>query len=510
VIKWDGDFETTEESLKYMIEKYNLRERTDQFALWFSGITKFYGKYMNVSSYYDEYRCFSKLNGFMWVDTNHCESAGNYVKDGNTKRYVIGYDNDDNPVWLSDIAKRFDYVRKPVFIENKNYKDFKEYTLDERCRNDNMILTKFRDMPGTDKKKEIIFIVILERTNIGGVETVSKTLENYLLYFGKDVRYILLKPTGAVDNKKYYSLDSFMDMLDLFRDDKLFIYTSYQVETDQINKNGNVKFIGISHSDISYYNKYFTENSGLYNKIIVVNNSCYQKYKKLNVDNVVLMRNNIEILTVESKREFDSSCIKVLFFSRTSYDKNVIMLMDVIDRLWSEGVKIYLDIYSDLDKTTSYYYNMVKHKECIAIKAPTNNKNIYLEYDLCVLPSVSEGCSMNVLESINHEVPILCSKNIGNEEIIENYFPMFDLIGLDSCKDDLYVTNYNKLLISIGYKLDKNDLGLELMKSGREVYDKNVNEMKRKIQMVIDNYSFYKNQTITLKNNIKVILNYVL
>jgi glycosyltransferase involved in cell wall biosynthesis len=179
------------------------------------------------------------------------------------------------------------------------------------------------------------------------------------------------------------------------------------------------------------------------------------------------------------------------------------MLMDVIDRLWSEGIKIFLDIYSDLDKTTSYYYNMLEHKECITIKPPTNNKNIYLDYDLCVLPSVSEGCSMNVLESINHEVPILCSKNVGNEEIIEQDFPMFDLIGLDCCKDDLYVTNYNKLLTSIGYKIEKNDLGLDLMKSGREVYDKNVEEMKRKIQMVIDNYSFYKNQTLTLKNNIK-------
>ena len=112
-------------------------------------------------------------------------------------------------------------------------------------------------------------------------------IDDYLLYFGKDVRYILLNPNNDVDNVKYYSLDSFMNRLEMFRYDKLYICTAYHIN---IEKNNNVKVIGLLKSEInSEINKEFIKNSSDYYKIIATNDYIYQKYKKLNIENIVLL-----------------------------------------------------------------------------------------------------------------------------------------------------------------------------------------------------------------------------
>ena len=479
VIKWDGDFEIIKDKLSDMIDTYQLRERTDPFVLWFSGLTKFYNKYINISSHYDDCRCFSKLNGFICVD--------NHINNKKIGCYISGHKDIYKQMWSSDNAIDFDYLRKPVFIQNKN----------------NNLSTELDDVSSIYTNKEIIFIVILEKSNLTDTQKIDSMLESSLLYIGKDVKYILLYYNDTVDNDKYYTLDSFMERLEFFKEDQLFIYTPYKIDTQQINKNGNVKFIGISYSEISYYNKYFTENNSAYHKIITVNDACYEKYKKLNIENVVLLRSCMQSLDITSTRIFNKECIKILFFSKLSHDKNLIMLMDAIEKLRSENIFVFLDIYSDLDSTTQYYYNQLKYKEFITIKKMTLDKDVYLNYDLCILPSVSEGSSINVLDSINYEIPILCSKNIGNQEIIQEDFPMLELVGLDCCKDDLYTRNYNKILKSIGYIIKDNDLGLDIMKSDKKVYHNNVEEIKQKIQLIINNYAFYKTQIIYLKKKLK-------
>jgi hypothetical protein len=45
IIKWDGDFESIQNNLSNMIDLYDLHNRCDKFAIWFSGLTKFYSKF---------------------------------------------------------------------------------------------------------------------------------------------------------------------------------------------------------------------------------------------------------------------------------------------------------------------------------------------------------------------------------------------------------------------------------------------------------------------------------
>lgn len=509
VIKWDGDFYAIEHNLKKMINDYDLYERSDKFSLWFSGLTKFYNNVVNISSYYDEYRCFSKLNGFKWGDGYLCETSEFYVKECEI-RLVNGFDNINNPVWLCQRAKQFDYSRRPIFIENKNYNDYKEVTLDKRCENDNNILLEFRDMCSRGKK-EIYFIVILECVGIGGVETVNNMLFDQLTYVGHDVRFLVVRPSDCTDNIKYYNLVSFknniktcdtnininiLTFLDIFNENELKFLTEKK----------NINIYGISHSEVSYYNNYFVKNHKYFKNIIVVNNQTYNKYSLMGVTNMMLLRNVVPIKENMNRKIFDKKQIKILFFSRSSYDKNLIMLFYAIKKL---GVNFVLDIYSDIDNTTKYYYDLMDCKN-INIFNVTDNKNIYLDYDLCVLPSVSEGCSMNILESINYEVPIICTKIMANNEIIHDMLPMFEFDNIEQPNSKLFIYNYNEHLSILGYEFS-NTNELKILtpyvtnnEQQIKLFEKNINEMVTKILLLTNNYDYYKTKVRDLKKMISL------
>ena len=289
----------------------------------------------------------------------------------------------------------------------------------------------------------------------------------------------------------------------------------------------------MSHSDISEYNRDFTREKSYYENIIVINNFTYNKYIKLGVKNITLLENNIPLLTIKKKPTFDKNNIplltihnkhmfeknytfdknniKCLFFSDASYDKNIIMLMQSIDIL-SQKYNIYLDVYGEINHTLEHYYNLLVNKKNIKFMTPilcVDSSKIYNLYDIVILPSVSEGCSLNVLESINNEIPILCSKNVGNYEIINNELPMFELNGLSIHDDDIYVYNYNKLLESIGYCFEPNDIGVDILTPNlindsekNSLYNNNLNEMINKIEYTINNYDEVKQNTVNLKKKI--------
>jgi hypothetical protein len=538
VMKWDGDFESIQTHLSTMIDKYDLHNRCDKFALWFSGLTCFYLKYINVSSYYDEYRCFSKLNGFKWTDTKNCETVSEYIRNCHAK-FINGYEDMVVSLCLAHKAKIVDINRMPIFIEHKDYNDYKINPFDNRCINDNNILTKYKDVSimsnNNSNAKNIVFVVFYELDKIGGVEFLNNIIVKSIEYTGCIVKYIILKKSNIIDNIKYFSLDSFNNCIPYFNGYNISILTSYHDDELIIikRKYKHIRLFGMSHSDISFYNRDFTRQKSYYENIIVINKFTYNKYIELDVKNITLLENNIPLLTINKKHTFnknnipaltinnkhmfdknntcDKNCIKCLFFSRASYDKNLIMLMQSIDIL-SQKYNIYLDVYSEINHTLEYYYNLLVNKKNIKFMSPilcVDSSNIYDLYDIVMLPSVSEGCSLNVLEAINNEIPILCSKNIGNYEIINNELPMFDLTGLSIHDNDIYVYNYNKLLESIGYCFEPNATGLDiltpnLINDSKKIilYNNNLNEIINKIEYTINNYDKVKQNTVNLKKKI--------
>lgn len=92
VIKWDADCIANRKNLLEMIETHNLHNRSDMFSLWFTGETLFKAKddkyYINMESFYDEFRCYSKLHGFHWIDTDKWEAPStDYVQSSKQEKF---------------------------------------------------------------------------------------------------------------------------------------------------------------------------------------------------------------------------------------------------------------------------------------------------------------------------------------------------------------------------------------------------------------------------------------
>ena len=173
VIKWDCDFICINENLNKMINDYHLKTRDDMFAIWFTGKTLFYGKYLKENDNYDEFRVFSKKNGFQWNNYRKCETAAYYV--WNSQRcYFNGYAD-----FFTNIqSKNLDTYKKnspPIFYEVKTQKDIKTPSsmIDIRDLGDNIFLNILDVVDMLKNILEIIshnhrILITLPNLNLGG------------------------------------------------------------------------------------------------------------------------------------------------------------------------------------------------------------------------------------------------------------------------------------------------------------------------------------------------------
>jgi hypothetical protein len=84
-------------------------------------------------------------------------------------------------------------------------------------------------------------------------------------------------------------------------------------------------------------------------------------------------------------------------------------------------------------------------------------------FDFIILPSVSEGCAFNIIETFISGIPIVCSNVGGNHELVKNNINgyTYDYTDIREYEQSvIYITSYNEHLSRIGYfinnKLDNN------------------------------------------------------
>jgi glycosyltransferase involved in cell wall biosynthesis len=88
----------------------------------------------------------------------------------------------------------------------------------------------------------------------------------------------------------------------------------------------------------------------------------------------------------------------------------------------------------------------------------SNTKMYYEMFDFIILPSVSEGCSYNVIEAMTYGVPIVLSDVGGNHELItdDTNGLLFKYSGIRDLEErTVYIDNYNEHLQTIGYIIEK-------------------------------------------------------
>ena len=493
IIKWDGDFELhTKNNLEILVKKYNLRERNDKFCIWFTGLTKFYNKFINLNSNYDEYRVFSKKNGFKWTNGDIYETSENYVKSCPNK-IIFNCNNTNNStdkIWLFEDSNIKNHFENFIFIENKNATDFKYKTNENRDIIDNSILVKY-DLKSQKINLKNVLIIVNTKIQLGGTNTFNNIVKNYLGNINKVE--VIEKNNLTLFLKKYkdYKIKLLLNNCYINYDDLIFY-----------NKYFNIDYFLILHSEISYYNKYITEKSSIiFNKIIFVNESSFNKFRFLN--NKLLLKNNI-LLKSNKIIKNNNDKFKILYFSRNSPEKNLFLLIYIFNNYKMKNIELH--IYTDNE--------VEKYINCDSIYmhpfTTTLNKNdIYKLFDMTILPSVSEGTSYSILESINNNIPVLCTKINSNNEIIRNQLPQINFEGLQKKLDENnYILDYNDIIKEIiGYDPKNNSIDNE------DIFNKNIIELKDKIIDFKNNINLYVKKTKNLKNLIEDnyfnIFNYV-
>ena len=464
VFKWDADFICIRNNFIQLVNIYNLNTRSDKFAIWFTGKTIFENNnnyYINDNSFYNEYRIFSYKNDFKWYDGDICEYTEPYL----SKCYQ---------------HKKYKYIY-PLFYEVKrtSIDEFKERSslIDSRDINDYNILNQLKKNDLLDLiyiNTDILFnnnkiLVYTPSLNFGGGNQFIINMYNVFKSLGFNVKIIPLNKESIKTNKFENIINE--DVISLpninyiinYQPKFIFLNSIFPFDSnyiDEITKN-NIKIIFITHSDVAYSNYYIEKYNNIFYKILTVNNYTIKKLSKLlSIDQKKFYKiiNYIE----KNEKNDNNNIIKNKNFgviSRFSEDKNIPMLIISLIEIFNKykDYKCYL-----VGTENNNYDNYLKHlckkynidKNIIFTGFKDNIYEYYNLFDFIILPSVSEGCSYNIIEALSLGIPVITSNVGGNHELIQNNINgiLYEYEGIrDFEEKNVYITNYNNQLSIIGY-----------------------------------------------------------
>ena len=231
----------------------------------------------------------------------------------------------------------------------------------------------------------------------------------------------------------------------------------------------------VIHSDICPSNSYLVKNIEHFKHVI-----CISEHVKNKLEATLLnLSPNIKIHVLENYVELqknviknNTQCIKFNYVGRLSPEKNLPMLFYALGKIKDKGINNWtLNIYGD--HKNEKFFNMLKNIiTSIDILSNINyngfvtNKNkLYENCDYTILPSISEGSSYALLESLAYGVPMIACKYVGDNDYritdaINGY--LFEINEISSkqleninlLNDDVVIceSNYNNILKSVGYK----------------------------------------------------------
>lgn len=466
VFKWDADFICIRNNFIQLVNYYKLKNRTDKYAIWFTGLTLFennFKYYLNYNSYYNEFRIFSYKNNFCWYDGNICE-------------YVDPYIN-------SCISEKKYYYSFPIFFELKrtSIDEFQERSnmIDSRDINDFNILNNLKNnsynnllpLPDDSIYKPKNIIIYTPSLSFGGGNQFIIQIYKFYKSIGNNIVIIPLTKNNY-DNKKFNEIleidiidyDLFnVNFIQQFNPDFIIMNSDIPFNLEKIEFISTItKIYFVTHSDVAYSNFFIQKYSDFLYKIITVNNYTINKLSYLlniNNDKFIHLLNYTHLFdnfNIDKNKIINK---KFGVISRFSEDKNIPMLIISLKNIFNKypDYKCYL-----IGSYTEYYDNYLKYLS----KSYGLDKNIIFEgyqhdvskyyqiLDFIILPSVSEGCSYNIIEAMKCGLPVIVSNVGGNNELVINNKNgyIYDYTDIkDYEKNTIFITNYNKHLSLIGY-----------------------------------------------------------
>lgn len=469
VFKWDADFICIRNNFIELVNTYNLKKREDKLAIWFTGKTVFENNnnyYINYKSVYNEYRIFSYKNDFKWYDGLICEYTEPYLLScKKNEKYIYEY-----PLFYEIKRTSIDeFKERSSLIDHRDINDF-DILNKLKTNNDNYSLININNLMLNQQK----IIIYTPSLNFGGGNQFIISMYTVFKSLGFNVKIIPISP--CIDSITRYNKINNNDIINISSDAKsnpnisadfIIFNSDIPIKHEEFIKI-NSKIIFITHSDVAYANYFIKKYHKYFYKIITVND--YTKTKLLN-----LISNNIDqnkFTKLINYSDIDISNIsnitkkyKFGIISRFSEDKNIPMfLMALIDIFKKySNYKCYL-----IGTHTIEYDNYLKYlckifdisNNVIFEGYQDNVKKYYEILDFIILPSVSEGCSYNIIEAMSYGLPVITSNVGGNHELIKNEENglIYDYDGIREYeKMNAYITNYNKHLEIIGYFINNEE-----------------------------------------------------
>ena len=460
VIKWDADFICIKENFKLMINNYKIKNKFNKYAVWFSGYTLFMNKknyYINLDSYYNEYRLFSYLNDFKWYDGDLCEFNEPYIEKCDEKiqiNYPIFYE-----MKRTDIDE---FNSRSSLIDERDKKDFDILN--------NLLNNKNNELYYLEKNKinKILNITLVVNSfDMGGSNIFILELYKYFKLFGYNVKIyceiinklnIKINKFKIIDSHDIFNINNENFIKDLNSSNYVIFngYIPYNIENKIVDIESLKIFI--THSDVAYSNYFIKKYHSILYKIITVNN-----YSKTKLNRILDIKENkihkiINFLDIKYKNEIKLKKNKKFgIISRFSDDKNIIMLLFALRKFFDENkdYEFYLVGYEN-ENMLRYILsiiNYLKLNEFIKIEGYQNNTIKYYEmFDFIILPSVSEGCSYNLIESMIYRKLIIASNVGGNKELLKDNCIYIEYENIKDYEyNNLYITNYHGQLSILGY-----------------------------------------------------------
>jgi glycosyltransferase involved in cell wall biosynthesis len=228
---------------------------------------------------------------------------------------------------------------------------------------------------------------------------------------------------------------------------------------DELMSLSYAKRILITHSDVAYSNIYIEKYSSCLDTILTVNHYTQDKIRKRYSNRLCFIPNYVSSKLVETFERKNSS-YRFGMFSRFSMDKNVPMFLESLLSVFETYPQYHLELigssdakeYDEYLKRLCTKYGITKNVHFRGYQSDT--KSWYEKMDFIILPSVSEGASYNILESMSYGVPVIASDVGGNHELIEhnaNGICIFYSYIRQYEQEVFYITDYKKHLECIGY-----------------------------------------------------------
>lgn len=322
---------------------------------------------------------------------------------------------------------------------------------------------------------------------------------------------------------------------DAFEDNSIIIINNYSHDLNNTLKTNNNVFFVI-HSDICPANQYLIKNIKYIDNVIFVTNQI-----KDNLESKLLkLKSTLKMFVLDNYFVADNLANGVVnshddeitvfnYIGRISPEKNIPMLLyafaklnnsDWVLNIYGDGSdERYCVIINVIVKTLEIENNVIFHKF-------VESKNLmYSSCDFVVLPSISEGSSYSVIESLSYGSPVIAVANVGdnNTKIIDGKNGYLINIDINVENKQIFSNNYVDILKKVGYvevmlfsdydgdgKISFNQKRIMLppnyCKTTRDIFESNVEIIKNKLEFAMKNKLKINSEIFSNENTKKQLL----